>query len=136
MNSDNIKSLTVRGYNRATKLFKLKIDFNEDDSGNTPQSQKIDLDWNNIIAAFKHVKKELNNDIYRKLIYTLCTSIVVKDKHYRTTKEFLFGVPCKKNNRKINDVQAVLNYLLVMKQDKHDSQAVDCIFKHAFNMFE
>ena len=65
MNSDNIKSLTVRGYNRATKLFKLKIDFNEDDSGNTPQSQKIDLDWNNIIAAFKHVFYDGKNIIKR-----------------------------------------------------------------------
>ena len=135
MNTDNIESLTVKGYNSNTNLFKIKIDFKEID-GNKPESQKIHLKWDDVISAFKNIKKELNKDIYKKLIYSLCTSIVIKDQNYRTTKEFLFGVPLKKNNRKINDVQAVLNYLLQMKNDQHDNQAIDCILKHTFSMLE
>ena len=94
MNTDNIESLTVKGFNNSTNLFKIKIDFKEIE-GNKPESQKIHLKWDNIMNAFKNIKKELNKDIYRKLIYSLCTSIVIKDQNYRTTKEFLFGVPLK-----------------------------------------
>ena len=137
MNTDNIKEIVVKGYNSSEKTYKLQLDFEKDGDGRHVQSQKICLKWNKVIKAFRHIKKELNEDIYAKLLYTLCTSIVIKDKHYRTTKEFLYGVPLKKNIRKISDVQAVLNFLLNSKKEgSSDSQAIDCIFKHAFNMLE
>ena len=108
-----------------------------DSDGNEYQSQKIHLKWDKIIEAFRYIKKELNKDIHAKFLYTLCTSVLIKDKHYRTTKEFLFGVPLKKNIRKISDVQIVLNFLLSSKEEENtDSQAVNCIFKHAFDMLE
>ena len=137
MNTDNIKNIIVKGYNSSEKTYKLQLDFQKDEDGRHVQSQKIHLNWNKIVKAFRHIKKELNKDIYAKLLYTLCTSIIIKDKHYRTTKEFLYGVPLKKNIRKISDVQAVLNFFLQSKKDGgSDSQAIDCIFKHAFNMLE
>lgn len=137
MNTDNIKNITVKGYDSSEKTYKLQLDFEKDGDGSHVQNQKIHLNWNKIVKAFRHIKKELNKDIYAKLLYTLCTSIIIKDKHYRTTKEFLYGVPLKKNIRKISDVQAVLNFLLNSKKDNgSDSQAIDCIFKHAFNMLE
>ena len=137
MNTDNIKHITVKGYDSSEKTYKLQIDFEKDADGRNVQSQKIFLKWTKIIKAFRHIKKELNKDIYAKLLYTLCTSIIIKDKHYRTTQEFLYGVPLKKNIRKIIDVQAVLNFLLNSKKEGgSDSQAIDCIFKHAFNMLE
>jgi hypothetical protein len=137
MNTDNIKLITVKGYDSSEKTYKLQLDFEKDADGRHVQSQKIFLKWTKIIKAFRHIKKELNKDIYAKLLYTLCTSIIIKDKHYRTTQEFLYGVPLKKNIRKISDVQAVLNFLLNSKKEGgSDSQAIDCIFKHAFNMLE
>ena len=63
---------------------------------------------------------------------------MIKDENYSTTKEFLFGKKYKliKKPRKINDVQKVLNYLLIQKKDSQDTMAVDCIFKHVFEMIE
>lgn len=137
MNTDNIANLSIVGYNTSTKVYKIRIDFKED-NGVKPESQKIYLNWNDIICSFKYVKKELNKDIYNKLIYSLCTSILIKDENYSTTKEFLFGKKYKliKKPRKINDVQKVLNYLLIQKKDSQDTMAVDCIFKHVFEMIE
>lgn len=137
MNTDNIKDILVKGYNSSDKTYKLQLDFEKDEDGSHVQSQKIYLKWDKVVKAFHHIKKELNKDIYAKLLYTLCTSIVIKDKHYRTTQEFLHGVPLKKNIRKISDIQAVLNFLLISKKEGgSDSQAIDCVFKHAFNMLE
>ena len=137
MNTDNIKDIIVKGYNSSDKTYKLQLDFEKDEDGSHVQSQKIYLKWDKVVNAFHHIKKELNKDIYAKLLYTLCTSIVIKDKNYRTTQEFLYGVPLKKNIRKISDVQAVLNFLLQSKKEGgSDSQAIDCVFKHAFNMLE
>ena len=137
MNTDNIKDIIVKGYNSSEKTYKLQLDFEKDADGCYVQSQKIHLKWDKVVKAFRHIKKELNEDIYAKLLYTLCTTIVIKDKHFRTTKQFLYGVPLQKNIRKISDVQAVLNFLLHSKQEgSSDSQAIDCIFKHAFNMLE
>ena len=137
MNTDNIANIIVKGYNSSKKTYKLQLDFENDEYGEQVQSQKIYLKWNKIMKAFRHIKKELNEDIYAKLLYTLCTSIIIKDKHYRTTKEFLYGVPLKKNVRKISDVQDILNFLLnSKKKGSTDSQAIDCIFKHAFDMLE
>ena len=137
MNTDNIKNIIVKGYNSSKKTYKIQLDFNADDDGQECQSQKIHLKWDQIVEAFRHIKKELNKDIHAKFLYTLCTSVLIKDKHYRTTKEFLYGVPLKKNVRKISDVQIVLNFLLnSKKEDNTDAQAVNCIFKHAFDMLE
>ena len=137
MNTDNIKNLIVKGYNSSEKTYKLQLDFEKDADGCHVQSQKIHLHWDKVVSAFTYIKKELNEDIYAKLLYTLCTTIIIKDKHYRTTKQFLYGVPLKKNIRKISDVQAVLNFLLSSKKEgSSDSQAIDCVFKHAFDMLE
>jgi hypothetical protein len=137
MNTDNIKDIVVRGYNSSEKTYKLQLDFETNADDDDVQIQKIHLKWDKVVKAFRHIKKELNEDIYAKLIYTLCTSIVIKDKHYRTTKQFLYGIPLQKNVRKISDVQAILHFLLNSKKEgSSDSQAIDCIFKHAFNMLE
>jgi hypothetical protein len=137
MNTDNIKDIVVRGYNSSEKTYKLQLDFETNADDDDVQIQKIHLKWDKVVKAFRHIKKELNEDIYAKLIYTLCTSIVIKDKHYRTTKQFLYGIPLHKNVRKISDVQAILHFLLHSKKEgSSDSQAIDCIFKHAFNMLE
>ena len=96
MNTDNIKHITVKGYDSSEKTYKLQLDFEKDADGRHVQKSKNILKWTKIIKAFRHIKKELNKDIYAKLLYTLCTSIIIKDKHYRTTQEFLYGVPLKK----------------------------------------
>ena len=132
MNTDNIKNITIKGYNSSKKTYKILLEFNDEEC----QSQKIHFKWDKIINAFPYIKKELNKDIHDKFLYTMCTSVLIKDKHYRTTKEFLFGVPFKKNIRKISDVQIILDFLLNSKKENTDLHAVNCIFKHAFNMLE
>ena len=78
-NTDNINNITVKGYNSSKNTYKIQLDFNVDSDGNEYQSQKIHLKWDKIIEAFRYIKKELNKDIHAKFLYTLCTSVLIKD---------------------------------------------------------
>ena len=133
MNIDNIKTITITGYNKKDNMYKIQLGLNDVD-GDEIRSQQLYIGWNEIYASFKYIKKELNKDIYSKLVYTLCTSIVIQDEQYKSTKEFLAGVPGKKNIRKITDIQKVFDFLLDNRSDNHDRSAINCVLRHAFDV--
>lgn len=135
MNIDNIQNISIIGFNKKDNMYKIQLDFNDVDDEKI-RSQKLYLGWDEIFDSFKHIKKELNTDIYSKLRYTLCSSIVIKDDQYKSTKEFLNGVPGKKNIRKITDIQKVFDFLLKNRNDPFDKNAINCVLRHAFDVLE
>lgn len=133
MNIDNIKAITITGYNKKDSMYKIQLKFNDVD-GDEIHGQEICIGWNEIYASFKYIKRELNKDIYYKLIYTMCTSIIIQDEQYKSTKEFLVGIPGKKNIRKITDIQKVFDFLLDNRKDTYDRNAINCVLRHVFDV--
>ena len=53
MNTDKVKTLSVKGYNSSEKSYKVQLDFEKTNDGHQVKSQQICITWNTIKALFR-----------------------------------------------------------------------------------
>lgn len=136
--TDNIKKITVRGYDERTKMYKfeLKVDNELDGDDKIEKDIRVNIQWNRIQKGFKNIKKELNKNVYAKLMYDLELNVVVNDIKYNSLNKFINGVVGKKNVRKINDIQNLMNQLILNRDnnDQSNKMAVMAFLNKTFGI--
>lgn len=133
--SERIKEIKVKSHNTKDKTYKLELVLQNNEDELIKDSIKVNIKWNKVIKGFKKIKKELNVNIYNKLIYDISNSVIIKDKKYSDAKKFLFGLPFKKNKRKVSDIQLFFNELINHKSGDNSS-AINCLFNKLFNVLD
>ena len=126
-NTNNIKEIKVIGFDSGKDQFKFEVTIDEN-------SFKLYLKWANITKSFDKIKKELNRDIHLKLLYDIQSRMIIKDRKYMSAKDFIYGIPLKKNKRKINDVQNLFKYLLEQKDNEQNRAAVELFLENCFKI--
>jgi len=102
MNTDDISSVSIKGYNKSTKMYKFVVTITQN---RTDTEHKITCSWNDIKFGFMKIKKEVNKTIYAKLLFDLEGNVLIKDKNFNSIKKFIKGIPLKNLERKIYDIQ-------------------------------
>ena len=89
-----------------------------------------------IQKGLKKIKKDINKNVYAKLMYDLELNVVIKDVKYNSLGKFIKGIPCKKNERKISDIQNLFNRLIHNKNDDDVSNkmAILSMFEKTFGI--
>lgn len=69
-------------------------------------------------------------------MYDLELNVIINDPIYNSLEKFINGIPLKKNNRKINDVQNLFDRILHNKNgdDVSNKMGVLSMFNKTFNI--
>lgn len=138
--AERIQEIKVKSHNTRDKTYKLELVLStaEESASSTElikDSIKVNIQWKKVIQGFRKIKKDLNVNIYNKLVYDISNSVIIKDKKYSDAKKFLYGIPFSRNKRKVSDVQLFFNELLKHKEGDNSS-AVNCLFNKLFNALD
>jgi len=136
--TDSINRITVRGYDERSKMYKFELHVDNGLSGDDKIERdiRVNIQWVRVQKGFKQIKKELNKNVYAKLMYDLELNVVVNDIKYNTLKKFIDGVIGKKNIRKINDIQNLMNQLMLnrVSDDQSNKMAVMAFLDKTFGI--
>jgi len=136
--TDSINRITVRGYDERSKMYKFELHVDNGLSGDDKIERdiRVNIQWVRVQKGFKQIKKELNKNLYAKLMYDLELNVVVNDIKYNTLKKFIDGVIGKKNIRKINDIQNLMNQLMLnrVSDDQSNKMAVMAFLDKTFGI--
>ena len=135
---ERIQEIKVKSHNTRDKTYKLELVLTSDPNAGDDlikDSIKVNIKWRKVVQGFRKIKKELNVNIYNKLVYDISNAVIIKDKKYSDAKKFLYGIPFSKNKRKVADVQLFFNELLKHKNGDNSS-AIHCLFNKLFNALD
>ena len=59
--------------------------------------------------------------------------MIIKDKKYMTSSQFINGKLFSKNIRKVPDVQKFFNFILEQRSNEMNKQVVDFFFENVFS---
>jgi hypothetical protein len=57
---------------------------------------KVQLKWDRVQKGLKNIRKDINKNVYAKLMFDLELNVVVKDPKYNSLAKFIDGIPTKK----------------------------------------
>jgi hypothetical protein len=129
--TNSIINIKVKGYDDTSKKYKFLLILEGDNN-----ERKVNIMWDKIQKGLKKIKKDINKNVYAKLMYDLELNVVIKDAKYNSLSKFVKGIPCKKNERKISDIQNLFNRLIHNKNDDDVSNkmAVLSMFEKTFGI--
>jgi hypothetical protein len=133
MNTDDISVVSVKGYNKSTKMYKFVITITQN---KVDTEHKITCSWNDVKLGFMKIKKEVNKTIYAKLLFDLEGNVLIKDKNFNSVKKFIKGIPLKNLERKIYDIQCFFDKIMEYKRnsDNMNKSAIKCFLENAFSI--
>ena len=132
--TDKIKEIFIKGYDDTTKKYKFLLVLDEGEE-NTSE-RKVNIKWERVQKGLKLIKKDINKNVYAKLMFDLELNVIINDPIYNSLEKFINGIPLKKNNRKINDVQNLFDRILHNKNgdDVSNKMGVLSMFNKTFGI--
>jgi hypothetical protein len=132
--TNKIKEIFIKGYDDTNKKYKFLLVLDEGDEKSS--EMKVQLKWDRVQKGLKNIRKDINKNVYAKLMFDLELNVVVKDPKYNSLAKFIDGIPTKKNNRKITDVQNLFNRILHNRygDDSSNQMAVLSMFDKTFGI--
>lgn len=132
--TNKIKEIFIKGYDDTNKKYKFLLVLDEGDEKSS--EMKVQLKWDRVQKGLKNIRKDINKNVYAKLMFDLELNVVVKDPKYNSLAKFIDGIPTKKNNRKITDVQNLFNRILHNRygDDSSNKMAVLSMFDKTFGI--
>lgn len=129
--TNSIVNIKVRGYDDTSKKYKFLLILEGEKN-----QRKVNIRWNKIQKGLKKIKKDINKNVHAKLMFDLELNVVIKDKKYNSLNKFINGLPYKKNERKLSDIQNLFDRLIQNKNDddKSNKMAVLSMFKKTFGI--
>lgn len=132
--TDKINEIFIKGYDDTTKKYKFLLVLDEGE-GKTSE-RKVNIKWDRIQKGLKYIKKDINKNVYAKFMFDLELNVIINDPIYNSLEKFINGIPLKKNNRKINDVQNLFDRILHNKNsdDISNKMSVLSMFNKTFGI--
>ena len=129
--TNSIVNIKVRGYDDTSKKYKILLILEGDNN-----ERKVNIRWDKIQKGLKKIKKDVNKNVYAKLMFDLELYVVIRDIKYNSLRKFINGIPCKKNERKISDIQNLFDRLIYNKNsdDTSNKKAVLSMFEKTFGI--
>ena len=129
--TNSIVNIKVRGYDDTSKKYKILLILEGDNN-----ERKVNIRWDKIQKGLKKIKKDVNKNVYAKLMFDLELYVVIRDIKYNSLRKFINGIPCKKNERKISDIQNLFDRLIYNKNsdDTSNKMAVLSMFEKTFGI--
>ena len=132
--TNKIKEIFIKGYDDTNKKYKFLLVLDEGDDKTS--EMKVHLKWNRVQKGLKNIRKDINKNVYAKLMFDLELNVIVKDPKYNSLIKFIDGIPAKKNNRKITDVQNLFDRIIHNRHgdDSSNQMAVLSMFDKTFGI--
>jgi len=132
--TEKINEIFIKGFDDTNKKYKFLLVLDEGE-GKTSE-RKVNIKWERVQKGLKCIKKDINKNVYAKLMFDLELNVIINDPIYNSLEKFINGIPLKKNNRKINDVQNLFDRILHNKNgdDVSNKMGVLSMFNKTFGI--